>query len=168
VILVTVGLEDRPFDRLLEAVAVAVRDEPLYVQHGPSSIRVSGAICSDSWPYGDLERLACDARTIVSHAGVGSIALALRAGKKPIVMPRESRRGEHVDDHQGRFAGRLDGLGLVHVVHDASSLQEALRTTAEELSWRASSGQTPLAAELRDLVKKEIADIAGGHEEKRR
>ena len=45
---------------------------------------------------------------VVTHGGIGSVLLALSVGKRPIVMPRCSRLGEHVDDHQIAFAERLE------------------------------------------------------------
>jgi predicted glycosyltransferase len=66
------------------------------------------------------------ARVVVSHAGVGSIMLARRCGKVPIVVPRLRRLEEAVDDHQVQLARRLAGLGVVVLVEDDALLGDAI------------------------------------------
>jgi UDP-N-acetylglucosamine transferase subunit ALG13 len=53
------------------------------------------------------------AAIIVSHAGPSTILEARQRGHRPIVVPRQAQLGEHVDDHQSRFASRLADLELV-------------------------------------------------------
>lgn len=162
-IFVTAGTDRRPFDRLLEAVAVLSNGgEPLYVQHGPSTVRPEGATCTDYLSFDEVIALVDRARVVVSHAGVGSVAVALRAGKRPIVMPRRRRAGEHVDDHQVHFAHRLRRAGLAVVVEDTSELRAAMRAPG-----RASApirGLTPLAVELRKVLYSDIKHHPDRHE----
>jgi UDP-N-acetylglucosamine transferase subunit ALG13 len=49
--------------------------------------------------------------------------MALEAGVAPILVPRESRHGEHVDDHQDQIAQELARRGL------------AIRAPVDELSY---------------------------------
>lgn len=55
----------------------------------------------------ELEAATAAADVVISHAGVGSALTALRCGKRPILVPREAWRGEHVDDHQIQIATEL-------------------------------------------------------------
>ena len=66
------------------------------------------------------------ARVVVCHAGVGSIMLARRCGKRPIVVPRRLHLGEAVDDHQLPIARRLDANGVVTLLEDVDRLGEAI------------------------------------------
>ena len=61
-----------------------------------------------------------DARVVVCHGGPGTIMLAATLGKMPIVMPRSSALGEHVDDHQVAFCKRIaaDGAILLATTED--------------------------------------------------
>lgn len=127
-ILVTVGTHHAPFDRLIAAAEAhaAATGERVVVQTGPS--RVPTPHCeAHSWLSPErLEALAREARAVVTHAGPGSVLLALGAGRTPIVVPRDPALGEHVDDHQLRFAAHLEGRA--RVVRDTTSLTEALES----------------------------------------
>lgn len=63
----------------------------------------------------DFDRLATDADLVVSHAGVGSALRMLDLGVRPLLVPRRSARGEHVDDHQLQAARELERAGLLPV-----------------------------------------------------
>jgi len=127
-ILVTVGTHHAPFDRLIEAAEgyAARSGERVVVQTGPS--RVPAPHCETFvWILPErLETLAAEARVVVTHAGPGSILMALAAGRVPVVVPRDPSRGEHVDDHQIRFAAHL--ADPVRVVLDTTALAEALES----------------------------------------
>jgi UDP-N-acetylglucosamine transferase subunit ALG13 len=124
-ILVTVGTNGPAFDRLIGAIP-AVADE-LVVQHGPSKIRPAGARCVAYFPFDELKSLMDEARLIVTHGGVGSILMALSAGKSPIVMPRRAALREAVDDHQVGFVDHLAKAGIVRSVTPAD-LRAALES----------------------------------------
>lgn len=55
----------------------------------------------------ELSRLMAEADLVIAHAGVGSSLDALSAGHRPLLLPRRSSRGEHVDDHQASVAREL-------------------------------------------------------------
>ena len=122
-VLVTVGTNEAPFDRLVDAAA-RLTGEAVMVQHGPSKVRPHGARCVDYLPFDAFDALVSSARVIVTHAGIGSVAAALAHGRRPVVIPRLHRLGEAVDDHQVSFARRLERAGLVTVVEDLDQLPE--------------------------------------------
>jgi UDP-N-acetylglucosamine transferase subunit ALG13 len=62
----------------------------------------------------------------VTHAGVGSILSARRAGHVPLVVPRRRALGEHVDDHQVRFAAWMADRGQVVLAATEGDLHDAL------------------------------------------
>ena len=125
-IFVSVGTHETPFDRLLQAISELKLDEELVVQHGLSAVRCDGAIEFDYLPFDRVLDYVREARAIVTHAGVGSVMLALANEKRPIVMARRHRFGEAVDDHQVELAARLEATGLVSVVEDSGDLVETL------------------------------------------
>ena len=155
-ILVTVGTHEQPFDRLLEAVGRLGTGEELIVQHGPSKVRPAGAVCSEFLPFEEVTALTRAARVVITHAGVGSIMVSLREGKRPIVMARLHALGEHVDDHQVPLTQRLSESGLVVPVTDADELQAAVVAAPPEVGDALGGGITPLAAELRLLLRRDV------------
>lgn len=61
------------------------------------------------------------ADVVVSHSGVGTALQLLDDGVVPVLVPRRSVRGEHVDDHQEQVAKFLSSRGLA-VAAEAPSL----------------------------------------------
>ena len=129
-IFVTVGTTHFPFDRLLSAVATLETNEELVVQRGPSQVPVGNARVIDFLSFDELNDHVREAGTVISHAGVGSIMVALSHGKRPIVVPRLERFGEAVDDHQMQVATLLDRAGRVRAVHDLADLTRIVTSTA--------------------------------------
>ncbi|MDZ5660561.1 glycosyltransferase [Nocardioides sp. S-58] len=63
------------------------------------------------------------ADVVVAHAGTGIALMALENGRCPILVPRRSMHGEHVDDHQLTIALEL-ALRDLCISRDADSLKE--------------------------------------------
>lgn len=112
-IFVTVGTNEARFDRLVEAIAAVDLDEQVVVQRGASNVCPANAQVHDFLPFETLVDFVRSSRAVVSHAGVGSIIVALANGRRPIVVPRLKEFGEAVDDHQLVFARRFEAQGLV-------------------------------------------------------
>lgn len=160
-IVVTVGTNEAPFDRLLRAFDGQSVDEELLVQHGPSKIRPVGAACVEFLAYDDLAAAIGRARVVVTHAGVGSIMTALANGKRPVVLPRLRRFGEAVDDHQVSLGRRLDAAGLVTLVESADDVVNAVETSSP--SSTVELGANPrLVAELKEYVGSLIREPEDG------
>lgn len=128
-VLAVVGTDVHRFDRLLRWLAdwhAGRPDRPrLRVQHGHSH----PPDLPDAVPFLDhagLQRAMADATLVVSHGGPATITEARRHGRLPIVVPRDPAHGEHVDDHQQRFARRLADAGLVRLCEDRADLCAAL------------------------------------------
>ena len=66
-------------------------------------------------PTGELTRALERADVVVAHAGTGSALAVLEAGKCPVLIPRRSAFGEHVDDHQADTAAELQRRALAVV-----------------------------------------------------
>jgi beta-1,4-N-acetylglucosaminyltransferase len=126
VIVVTTGTNETPFDRLVTAAGMLAGEERVVVQHGSSRLRPSGVELVDFLAFDELAELVEEARVVVTHAGVGSVMLALGRGKVPIVLPRLAAFGEAVDDHQATFGRRIATAGLVRFVEDVATLIEAV------------------------------------------
>jgi UDP-N-acetylglucosamine--N-acetylmuramyl-(pentapeptide) pyrophosphoryl-undecaprenol N-acetylglucosamine transferase len=85
-----------------------------------------------SIPADELSSLVRKVDVVVSHGGVGSALTCLREGKIPVLLPRRSARGEHIDDHQLQICEHLSGLGLA-ISRDADDLSyEDLRRAASQ------------------------------------
>lgn len=126
-IFVTTGTTEHPFDRLVRAARELGSDEELVVQYGSSTERPGEhGVWQAFMDFGEMERHMCDARIVVAHAGVGSILLAHRCGKRPVVVPRVGNLVEAVDEHQLELGRRLHARGEVTLVEDEADLASVL------------------------------------------
>jgi UDP-N-acetylglucosamine transferase subunit ALG13 len=115
-----------PFDRLVswaESMAETVPTASWFVQHGHS--RPPAGLRGDAFvSHHEMHALLDRAVAIVCHGGPSIILEAHRLGLTPLVVPRDPEFGEHVDDHQIRFARRLGEQGVVRVVVSLEELRE--------------------------------------------
>jgi beta-1,4-N-acetylglucosaminyltransferase len=154
-IFVTVGTNEARFDRLLRAVAELDVDEEVIVQHGHSSpVGPRRAQLVDFLPFDDMVATIRRARIVITHAGVGSIMVALANERRPIVLPRLAANGEAVDDHQLQLGRRFAAVGLVTLVETQAALREALMEPVGTVALVPSSSE--LGADLGRFVGETI------------
>ena len=149
-VLVVVGTDHHPFDRVVgwaDEWAASHAGVRVLVQYGTSRPPTT-AEGHDLLPVGDLTALMSEAAAVVCHGGPGTIMGAREAGHVPIVVPRRSDLGEHVDDHQVRFATRVAAAGQVHLATDQPTFSNLLeRAGAGEAGFRIDLASEDPAAE---------------------
>lgn len=158
-IFVTVGTNEARFERLVRAVAALPNDEPFVIQHGHSpAIPRPNCELVDFLPYEAMVETMRSARVVVTHAGVGSVMVALSNGKRPVVVPRRKALGEAVDDHQLQLGRRFAQAGFVTLVETQPALAEAVGQD----DWTATlpNETSALADELRDFLESVVARSA--------
>jgi len=130
VILVTLGTHPSPMDRLVAALDdLAERGaigEEVIIQSASIGLRPRHAIVHGVVPFDQLAQWTHQARAVVTHGGPGSIMQALSSGHRPVVVPRDPRLGEHVDDHQQRFARWLASRRPILVIESMDDLGAAI------------------------------------------
>lgn len=116
---VTVGNHNDPFVRPLQwaddLVGRGVVEPPVLLQRGHTPFTAAHCDVVDFLPVERFWNIVRESRIIVTHGGNGSVVAALKSGRVPIVVPRERAYGEHLNDHQVRFAQALEAQGLVRV-----------------------------------------------------
>ena len=157
-ILVTVGTNEQPFDRLVRAAAALDgRASPSSSSTARPRGRAGARAGSTSSPFDELAELARQARVVVCHAGVGSIMLARRCRQAADRDAPRHHLGEAVDDHQRRAGPPARASGLVTLVEDESDLASAVRTvsgTGGETVVKGLPGAAALAADLRTQLQR--------------
>lgn len=157
-VLLLVGTDHHRFDRAVGWMDTwtAGHDARVVIQYGTSSppLHAEGHAL---FPVQELDALMAEAAVVVCHGGPGTIMSARASGAVPIVIPREHALGEHVDDHQVRFAGRVGEAGQAHVVRSepelAALLQRALRgDTGFRIHQRQGDPAPPAVARFAELV----------------
>ncbi len=127
-IFVTVGTHEQPFDRLIKHMD-ELRDngvitEEVIMQIGSSTYRPEHCTWYEFLPYGGvIENMRC-ARIIVTHGGPSTFIMPLQMGKIPIVVPRQKKFNEHINDHQLDFSRTVsERQGGIIVVEDIDDLE---------------------------------------------
>lgn len=124
-ILLMVGTQF-PFDRLVEAVDKAAGnglvDGDIFAQIGDTLYRPHNFEYVKTFEKSDFDRWIEKASGIISHAGMGTIAIAFEYKKRLLVMPRLKKYGEVVNDHQLAITRKFEGLGYLLAAYKAEDL----------------------------------------------
>ena len=111
-IFVTVGTHEQPFDRLVKCIDQMVADgkikEEVIIQKGYTEYEPQNCECHKLIGYDDMKKYIADARIVVTHGGPASFVAPLSIGKIPVVVPRQHKYNEHVNDHQLDFAREVE------------------------------------------------------------
>lgn len=130
-IFVTVGTHEQPFNRLVKAIDELKRDgvinENVIIQTGFSTYEPKYCEWHKLIPYKQMIKNIADARIVITHGGPASFIMPLQMGKTPIVVPRQYKFGEHVNDHQIEFARNIvERMGTIILIEDIEKLKDAI------------------------------------------
>lgn len=136
-IFVTVGTHEQPFDRLVKYLddlkASGAIEEEVFIQTGYTDYEPAHCSWSKLLPYSDMEKYVREARIVITHGGPSSFIMPLQVGKVPIVVPRQEKFGEHVNDHQLLFALEVEKRQKnILVVSDIDELGETIARYSEK------------------------------------
>lgn len=126
-IFVTVGTHEQQFNRLVEYMDNLNLSEEVIIQRGYSDYVPSRCRSEKLLPYSEMEKLVEEARIVVTHGGPSSIMMPLQMGKIPIVVPRQNRYGEHVNDHQVEFVQKISESIDIIPVYAIQELGDIIR-----------------------------------------
>ena len=121
-IFVTVGSQKFQFNRLLkeidELIENKVINEEVFAQIGVSDYKPQNYKYKEFVTQDEFNKYLDEARLIITHAGTGVIVNAIKKGKKVIGIPRLSKFGEHVDDHQIQLLNEFANMNLIETCND--------------------------------------------------
>lgn len=134
-IFVTVGTHEDSFDRLIKEID-RLKGEKIILEDVKIQIGYTKYLpiyCSYDRVIGfeRMNKLAKEASIIITHGGPGSMLLALQYNKIPIVVPRQKKFNEHVDDHQVYFSKRMKAENRVLTVFDIECLGDIIVNYSE-------------------------------------
>lgn len=126
-IFVTVGTHEQPFNRLIKEVdrlveTGIIKDE-VFIQTGYSTYEPKFCKWSSLISFDKMNELMQKSDIIISHGGPATFMSAIANGKKPIVVPRQEKYNEHVNDHQVDFAQQVkERYNSIEVITEISEL----------------------------------------------
>jgi len=125
-ILVTLGTQDKTFERLLKAIDKQVKKgnikDKVIVQAGTTKYESDNMEIFDLIPMKKFDKLLSEADLIITHGGVGSILGAIRKIKKVIAVPRLSKYKEHTNDHQKQIVDEFVKKGYILTCKDLNKI----------------------------------------------
>ena len=158
-LLVTVGTDHHRFDRLIRWAKAWLDGHPgrlrCLMQTGASTPPIGAADWQPYLEFDALQEAMASAGAVVCHGGPGTILGARYQGAVPIVVPRQHRLGEHVDDHQVAFSRRLaaDG-GSIHLAETEAGLHRLLdRVVSEPAAFRAGPDDRATGGAVREFER---------------
>lgn len=129
-ILVMVGTQKFPFDRLLAKVDSLISQgmitDEVKAQTGYSHYVPKYYSFGNFFSEEVVYTLIQNSDVLITHGGIGTITKGLLMGKKVIIVPRKKEYGEHVDNHQMEIGERFSEMGYAVLCKDVDKLEESL------------------------------------------
>ena len=157
-IYVTVGTHEQPFNRLIRCIdelkGNGIIEEEVMIQSGFSDYEIKHCKHKDLFDQNDVLVNYEAARLIIMHGGPSSIIQALQEGKVPIVVPRQKKFGEHINDHQLEFCRAVSKrYNNIILIEDIAELENAIVNYDKIASERMASGFNNNAAFCEGLAR---------------
>lgn len=154
-IFVTVSIDIHPFTRLISKMdeIAGQLDEDVIIQGGIDYKAKNAKYLTSTSRKESLELLT-QARLVVSHAGIGTIILAMQHRKPLIIVPRIKKYNEHHNDHQLQIAKQLQDRKGIKVAYDVDGLKEMLGFSEKpEFDFKGRNAVTDEIKKFVDLVR---------------
>lgn len=157
-IFVTVGTHEQPFNRLIKEVDRLKKEgiitDEVFIQTGFSTYEPKFCKWSSLVSFDKMNELMQTSDIIITHGGPATFMSAIANGKKPIVVPRQEKYNEHVNDHQVDFAQQVkERYDSIEVVTEISELGNYLNQDLK-IDGNESSNNKLFNDKLREEVRK--------------
>ena len=130
-IFVTLGTQDKPFKRLLDAIQKQIDNgnikEEVIVQAGCTKFESKQMKLYDMMDIDSFETYVNNCDLMIAHGGVGSILDALQKDKKVIAAPRLGKYGEAANDHQKQIIDEFSKEGYILPLNNFDELDQLLK-----------------------------------------
>jgi len=163
-IFVTVGTHEQQFNRLVEYMDKWSMhyDEEVVIQTGFSTYEPKKTKWSKLYPYKMMIEMVEKARIVITHGGPSSFIMPLQIGKIPIVVPRNHKFDEHVNNHQIDFCRKVaEKQRNIIVVEDIEKLGETLEKydgIVRKMTSGLSSNNEQFCVEFSKIVDELVRD----------
>lgn len=134
-ILVLLGTQDKPFDRLVNEIDRLVNKkvikDDVVMQLGFTKFKSKNIKTFDLIESDKLNEYISEADLIITHGGVGSILSGLKQNKIIIAVPRVKEYGEHTNDHQIQIVNEFFNTGYILKCDNPNELEIALKDASK-------------------------------------
>ncbi len=159
-IFVTVGTHEQPFDRLIKKVDELKKEglitDDVQMQTGYCTYQPQYCSWSPFYTYKEMQEFVQKADIVITHGGPSSFIMPLQIGKIPIVVPRQARYKEHINNHQVEFCKAVaERMRTIIAVEDISKLADILEKYHEitrDLYSGVNSNNAVFCEKLKQLI----------------
>lgn len=164
-IFVTVGTHEQPFNRLVKKVDDLVAQgnikEKVVIQTGFSTYNATHCEAHKMMSFDEMQQALKDARIVITHGGPSSFIEALQFGKVPIVVPREEKYHEHVNNHQVDFtqliAKRMNNIIPVYDIDQLANIIE----NYDEIVKTKHAGESSNNSKFNEKLEHIVSELVG-------
>lgn len=157
-ILITLGTQDKPFTRILDAISRGAQEgiikDDIIVQAGYTKYTSNNMKIFDYIPYEKFNEYISKADLVITHGGVGSIIAAVKLGKKVIAVARLQKYGEHTNDHQLQVIDKFAKDGYIIDGTDETNLIEYISKAKDFKPKEYISNTDTFIQKLQDEIEK--------------
>jgi UDP-N-acetylglucosamine transferase subunit ALG13 len=127
-------------------------DEEIFAQIGETTYKPHNFESVASLDKNLFDKRLKEASSVISHAGIGTITMALSNNKPLLVMPRLKKYGEVVNNHQAAIAKRFSELGHLLIVYDVKDLPNGIRKLKDFIPRERKASPDAIADRIRRFL----------------
>ncbi len=131
--------------------------EEIFAQIGPGKYLPQHMNYVDFLEKEIFDQKVRQAEIVISHAGIGSLMLAFDHQKPILIVPRQKKFGEVVNDHQVATARKFEELGYVLAAYDTNDIAEKIR----HLKTFIPKPRTPRRQGVIDCIATFLSELTG-------
>ncbi len=158
-IFVTLGTQDKSFERLLKAIDKEISKgnikDRVVVQAGLTKYSSKNMEIFDLIPMDEFDKLMDEADLIITHGGAGSILSAIKKGKTVIAAARLKQYEEHTNDHQIELVSEFSKQGYILELSDFSKLSKVLEKAKNFKPKKYKSNTNNMIKLISDYIEKD-------------
>lgn len=158
-IFVTLGTQDKGFNRLLEAIDREIEkgniNEKVVVQAGYTKYESKNMKILDLVPQDEFDKLMKEASLLITHGGVGSILTGIKYDKPVIAAARLKKYKEHTNDHQKQIIKEFSDAGYILELRDFNKLGKMIEKSRSFKSRKFESNTHNMVQLLDDYIEKD-------------
>ena len=158
-IFVTVGSQKFQFNRLLIEIDKLIENkiitENVFAQIGVSDYKPKNYEYTDFTTQDEFSKRIDESDLIITHGGTGVIVNALKKNKKVIAIPRLSKYGEHVDDHQIQLINEFKEMNFIEAVYEIDDMKDVLNNVKKNKYSQYISNTQQIIQSIQEFLESE-------------
>ena len=156
-IFITLGSQKFQFNRLLQEVdrlvgEKVIKDE-VFAQVGYSDYIPQNYRYKEFLDREEFQNIIDKCDIVITHGGTGAIVGSIKKRKKVIAVPRLSKYGEHVDDHQVQIVSQFKKMNMILSVNSISEIKDRLDEIKDKEFREYKSNTNKIIESLDNFIK---------------